>query len=422
MNDVDVLLIGLCLAGAILAGVVLLWFASASYAASDRFPMKATLLRTAGGFLLVGGLLTGIVITTQFIAIIAVPIVVIVLIVTVRRFYAAEWQSLLWVLLSAAERGIPLDAAARAFAAERNDVLSVRAAKLADYLEAGVPLGLALRRSGHHIEPEVSLAADLGYQTGTLGPALRQVIDRLDQVDAATVPVAVRLIYLGLIVVHVLIVQAFLLLKIVPVMFMMHHSFDAPVPSATTVLNATADLGTGESYLWLFLSFSGLVALSVGVLWLLGFPLRSLPFIRRFWWRVDCSWVMRWLATGVRQGRPIVETMRLLAGYFPQSTVRRRLERSAQRVEQGGHWCDGLLRSELIRRSDSAVFKAAERTGNLPWALDEMADSSLRRWRYRIQVWMNILFPLAVIVLGASILVVLLGVFTPLLSLIRGSL
>ena len=43
------------------------------------------------------------------------------------------------------------------------------------------------------------------------------------------------------------------------------------------------------------------------------------------------------------------------------------------------------------------VFKSAERTGNLAWALDEMADSSLRRSAYRVRGFVSVAFPIVLI-------------------------
>ncbi len=421
MNNLDVSFAALTPIGLMLAGVLVLWYASARRRQSPHGVYGVALgLQVLGGVLLLGGVVAAVIMTTLYFAVLAVPIAVVVLIVFRRRYYEAEQQSLMWGLLTAAERGIPLDVAAQAFAEERKDVLGRRAAKLADYLEAGVPLGLALRRSGYRVDPAVSLAADLGYQTGTLGPALRQVVDRTNALEAATIPTASRLIYLGVTVVLTLIVQSFLMLKILPVMQKMHQEFELKLPIATQRILASSQLGTSESYVWVAFVTVGLLGLCFGILSLLGIPLHSLPVVRRLWWRVDSSLVMRWLATGVRQGRPILEMLRLLSGYFPQSAMRRGLARAAQRVEEGAHWCDSLLRVRLIRSRESAVFKAAERAGNLQWALDEMADSAVRRWAYKLQVWMSFAFPLVLIVLSCGVLAVLLAVLLPLLSLIQG--
>ena len=84
----------------------------------------------------------------------------------------------------------------------------------------------------------------------------------------------------------------------------------------------------------------------------------------------------------------------------------------------GQDWCDSLRVQKLIRRGDAAVFKAAQRVGNLEWALDEMADSALRQITYRLALGLNILYPVVVLLLGAIVAVVVIGIFHPLARII----
>jgi len=81
----------------------------------------------------------------------------------------------------AAEKGIPLEQAVRAFADERPLALGGRAARLAAQLEAGTPLPVALARSQNPLSTDALLASRVGVQTGQLGPALRMALDHSDQ-------------------------------------------------------------------------------------------------------------------------------------------------------------------------------------------------------------------------------------------------
>lgn len=153
-------------------GLTLLWLASRRidiYTATSD--LVATLLRIVGWTLLLVGLLIMLVFMSHVFAIFLWIATVVVLVSTVVRFYDAEQQSLVWALTVAAERGIPLESVARSFAEERNDRIGRRAALLADYLEAGVPLSLALKRSKTFVPSAIMLAADLGQESGTLGGA-----------------------------------------------------------------------------------------------------------------------------------------------------------------------------------------------------------------------------------------------------------
>jgi type II secretory pathway component PulF len=89
-------------------------------------------------------------------------------------------------------------------------------------------------------------------------------------------------------------------------------------------------------------------------------------------------------------------------------------------MRQGEDWCESLRRVRLIANADAAVLKAAQRVGNLAWALDEMADSSLRRWAYRLRAVLNVVFPLLLLAIGIFVMLIVIGLFLPLIKLIEG--
>ena len=68
------------------------------------------------------------------------------------------------------------------------------------------------------------------------------------------------------------------------------------------------------------------------------------------------------------------------------------------------------------------MFRSAERTGNLVWGevLEEMAaSSSVGRSAYRLRAAMTFAFPLAILLVGGCVFILVLGCFTPLLELIQ---
>ena len=89
-------------------------------------------------------------------------------------------------------------------------------------------------------------------------------------------------------------------------------------------------------------------------------------------------------------------------------------------MSAGGDWCESLKDTGLIARADAAVLAAAQRAGNLEWALEEMAGSALRRQAQRVQVLTQLLFPIALLLVGACAFVFACGLFVPLIRLIEG--
>jgi len=410
-------------AALIAGGCVALWGRSRAYRhgrETGNFLLAET-LAAAGWFLVVTGCLTAIGLLTTVFAIVFCPLTAVVFLVAARRYREAERRSLLWVLMAAAERGIPLEAAVSAFEDERDDVIGKRARNLADYLEAGVPLALALQRSRNPVPAAALLAADLGQQTGTLGPALRQVVAQMDLVEGVFRSLLEKLFYLAFLVCYALVMLAFVMIKIMPVFHKIYQDFGLELPWVTqSLIDISRATASGEAVLLLALLVLLQVVAVIALLYYVRNAPTRLPLPSLLWWRADCALVLRWLAIAVRQRRPLAEMVRLMAGYFPRAALRWRLERAACRIENGADWCDSLQRVGLLRPAEAGLFRAAERAGNLAWALEEMADSSVRRAAYRLRAWLNVLFPAVVIVFGGCVFFLALGILMPLFALIPG--
>jgi type II secretory pathway component PulF len=404
-----------------IAGTVLLWWmAYPPGAVSRRRNVGAIIGSVIGWMLLLLGAFLAVGLATHALAIVAIPATAIIVIMAIRRFQAAERMSLLRVLAAAAERDIPLESAARAFAADRRDFLGLRAQTLADYLEAGVPLTLAFRRSYNSVPPSVELAADLGQQMGTLGSALRQAIDQLDDLEVSLRSLIEKLFYLTFIVTFGIGVLTFILIKIVPVFQKILEEFDVNVPAVTRgVVDVSHVVVSGGWVLLLPLIAILGVLMFAGLLYYVGISPRFIPGRSLIWWRADTALVLRWIATAVRQKRPIAEAVRLLAIYFPYHRLRYRLAVASKRIDQGADWTVCLRHARVIRLPEGVVFKAAERVGNLAWALDEMADSCVRRSAYRLRLFVSVAFPTVLIVVGVCFFFVQVGILMPLIKLIQ---
>ena len=338
------------------------------------------------------------------------------------RTRRSEHRGLVWALAAAANRGIPLPEAARAYADETLGDTGVRAMALAENLERGQPLSQAARRARLRLGTAMKLAVQLGESLGSLGPAMRQQLDDSQQIDAALRDAIGRFFYLGTVIIVMNGVCTFVMLKIVPVFQRMFEEFGLKLPAMTQlVINASN---------W-FVNFGWLPVLPLltlllptfflaALLYYAGWFPRNLPVIWRLFKRYDGALVMRGLALAIRRGMPMPQALHLVAESYPLSIIRWRLRSAAERVEAGMDWCQSLRQTGLIAQADAAVLRAAQRAGNLPWALEEMADSAMRRQVMHIMAWLQILFPIALIAVGIFVFVFVCGLFMPLISFIQG--
>ena len=400
----------------ILTGIVALWARAPARSRRTAGRDAIHLAMTVCGWVM---LLVGV-----FLAQLLFPpawlVTIVILVAAIQRYRDTEQQSLLWLLTVAAERGIPLEAAARAFAEERRDIVGSRAQRLADYLEAGAPLRLSLERSHIHLAAAAELAVGLGPQTGGLAHALRRAGEQIDEFDRAMQSLVEKFLYICLLILVGCGIIAFLMLKIFPMFKKVLVDYGLELPAPSQIVLGASGFFVDSWFVGIPLYLVLLAVVLFAVLYYGGYPLRRLPLAGRIWWTSDSALVLQWLATAVRQQRPLREFVRLLAGSFPQPRMQSRLASAAKKIDAGAHWCDSLQSASVIREYESHVFKAAERAGNLAWALDEMADSRGRRAAYRMRCWLSVAFPCAVLVLGCAVLLIACSVFLPLTTLIRG--
>jgi type II secretory pathway component PulF len=406
--------------GLLLAVCLLLWFPSwvrqRRCAAAELSGPTAAML-VCCRILLVGILVLALA-AGLFLGLIPGIVLGVVFIAAWVRYRRSEVRYLIWNLAEAAHRGIPLETVARAFANEQHGNLAVRARNLADYLDAGMPLSLALARSQLSPSPDVRLAADVGEKTGTLCPSLRTALQQMDEFERVLRATLGRFFYLIVVLYAMVVILTFLMLKIIPAFAAMFQDYGLQLPAATQVLIKVSSGVANYGFICLpvmaLLTFGGIVVL----LSYLGLSFRGWPIVGRFFSTIDNASVLRMLSVAVQEKRPLVGSLELLAAYAPFSLARSRLYAAIHQVTNGAHWCDALQRARLVTRAQATVFKSAERAGNLAWALDEMADSSIRRDSLRAQAALNVLFPSLILVCGMGVMFVAVGVLLPLFSLI----
>jgi protein transport protein HofC len=347
-------------------------------------------------------------------------IVLVVGFLVFHRWWTARQHALLWTMAVAAERLIPLGPAIRAFAAERSGVLAHRAAQLADMLEAGVPLPIALDSVPSLLPAEARAKIRVGHETGALAAAIRDAIEVRESHESFWNAAVGRLLYILGVLLFACCVLTFIMLKLAPEFRKIFEEFDLELPALTEFVIGSSYYAT--LYWWAIIAPAGLVLLILYIyakLRYVGVLGPGAPVIGWFERRLVTASVLENLALVAGRGRPMPEGVGTLAATYPSRSVRARLVKVLRDIQAGGDWCESLAARGLIRKTDLAVLQSAQRVGNLPWALKEMADSNRRRQAYRAQLWIQFLFPLAVLSLGLLVGVVVIAFFVPLISLIQ---
>jgi type II secretory pathway component PulF len=236
-----------------------------------------------------------------------------------------------------------------------------------------------------------------------------------------------KFLYLSILLAAFAGIGSFLAIKIVPVMEQVYVEFDMEIPPPTEMLfTISGALAWDQS--WRALPLPAIIAIDVAyslavmavVTILLAAILYYLRWItwepwlmRRLWRRMHTAWILKYLSFLVSQGRPMEQGVRLLAANYPAGYIAQRLYYAGGMLEQGRHWCDALLAQRLIRPADAGVLRAAERAGNLSWALAEVSESKLRRLGLRLRTVLSTVFPVVIVCFGVAIFAVVVSLFLP---------
>ena len=344
----------------------------------------------------------------------AIPIAIALAIIVSRRQQASR-DSLLWSLALVAHRQMPLGPTVAAFADCCRGKYRRRVLALSEYLESGLSLPDARDRQPKVLSEAGEVAARVGWENGLLAPALRDAAVTRTYQPTPWQAVQGRLLYLIAVLTLIFWITGFVLYFIIPKFKKIFLDFGVELPQISTLVLEVSDIVVEYWYVVIPLLFASLIYLLV-----LSFGGRSWApwFLWRLLIRIDTAQILRALAVTMDGGLPLTAGLRALARTYPRVGIRSQLQRVHDAVSGGADWCTSLGTAGLVSTIDGAVLESAQRVGNLPWAMREMAESGERRLSYRLQALVQIVFPITVLCIGALVFFILTGLFMPLVKLI----
>jgi len=403
-------LIASTMLGVVIVGLSLLAVAPLLRARGYVADAFSVVMRFAGLVLLAVALLIGSVLLMGPWGLVVWLLIAAVGIRGILRYRQVQKQALWSALSLAADRRVPLAPMARAFADEHGGAIGMAARDLARQLESGADLSEAALWTWSALPREAPLALRIGTDSGDLTGALRAA--RGGRGNQPLMPAS--LAWMAFFLPPAIGLVAFISIKIVPSFMVIFRDFDSELPPLTLMIVAIL----GDGYLLPLLGLAlGILLLLVWLQWR-GTLTPRLPVVRNVVRWFELAPVLRMLALVTRRDQPLAGTIATLGRLHPKRWMRRRLRAAAADVEQGYSWQESLRRRRLLAANDLAVLAAAERNGNLPWALEELAASYHRRAEFRLRAWNEFALPMALLVVGICVALFVTACFVPLVQLI----
>lgn len=234
-----------------------------------------------------------------------------------------------------------------------------------------------------------------------------------------------RLTYLAVVVMIMVGILTFVMIKIVPSYHSIFEDFDLELPIMTIYLISIADSSLSRGFVGLLsLCIFGFLLIGVVIFFLYLCDIAALrPLADRVFFAKHRALVLRLLSIGIQEGKPLELLLKQLAHgdqLYPSRLVRERLAGALRSINSGEDWKDALRKASFVKANDVPVLETAQQVGNLPWVLSMLANQKVRSMIFRWSAAEQIIFPLAVLVLGFVVMFICVSLFIPLVSLING--
>jgi type II secretory pathway component PulF len=387
-------------------------------APGDRKTAYLTAIRTFAWGLMVVGFVVGTCLVLPGLAIILFATLAIIVAAAYGKQVATQQYAMLALVGAAAEQSMPLETAFAAFGRERGGWMRQRAAEIAYRLHNGAALPDALNDVPGVLPPEAVPLVCVGYRIGSLAPAIDSALAVRNLFQPAWQSIIPKLLYVCILPPFAMAIIAFLCLKIVPQYQKIFVDFNTRLPEITNDIFYVC----GWPPLGLLAVVASLLLITVAVY-------GSLRYVGSIRWDLPgMAWLMRRqhiaavldaVALSTQQQRPLGEALSTLALSYQQPSIRRRLAAVCEALRSGADDLQCLYRHGLLGKTDLALLQAARQNNNLAWAAGEMADSNRRRFIYRTNAVLQVIFPLVVIGYGLVVAATAAAMFLPLAELIQ---
>lgn len=316
---------------------------------------------------------------------------------------------------------MPLAAGLRAAAKESDSWRLSRALRaIATELDRGRSLEDCLSSSGR-LPPHLAGLIRAARRTNDFGPMVAQWIENRRAARQHWRGVMAALAYPALAVVLACLVFLLFSLIVVPPFRQMFREFDLLLPSNTVAVLWICDVGSRVLVSIILVGGIALIALRLlagragwSVL-MTNLPLLGLP-----WHWTGVAEMLRCLSLLIEQHVPLPEALRLTADGITDAYIGSQCRRLADMVQQGTSLTMSLIALRTLPVSIAPLIHWGERHGLLAEGLRSAAEMIEGRLNMRSDVLVQVVPPVALILVGWMAVSMMFALFMPLISLIQG--
>jgi general secretion pathway protein F len=340
-----------------------------------------------------------------------------------RAISAGELSLLTRQLATLLESGLTMEQALAALI-EEAEVPVTRAVltRVKSELMAGASLAVALGSHERSFPEFYRALVHGGEESGALPRVLGHLADYLDARQALRQKTSLALLYPVLVAVVAIAIVTGLLVYVVPQVVQVFQQSRQGLPLLTRALITLSDF-LRAAWPYLLLLFIGIsvathVALrrpAVRVRWH-AFLLR-LPWLGMLIRGVDASRFASTLAILVGGGVPLLAALASGARAMSNNVMRQAVERAIERVREGTSLARALGDTRAFPPLLVHLVASGEMSGKLEPMLERAARLETQALERRLAVFLTVLEPLMILVMGAAVLLIVLAILLPIIQI-----
>lgn len=262
-----------------------------------------------------------------------------------------------------------------------------------------------------------------GESSGTLVAVLRRMAQHFQQFAEVQAKFKSAMIYPVMVIMVGILLVAFFMTFMMPKFIDIFNGFNVALPLPTKLLIATSHLFTN----WWWLMGLGLVALVI----VFKRVQSSAAGKRKFdEWRMKApifgkvvqinlyGQFCRTLGTLLQNGVPVLNALKITEQIMPNVHIKLAIANTREAVTDGKTLAQPLAQSKLFPQLMVDLVRLGEETGDVPGALNNLADTYENELQIALRVMSDLIGPVLIIVMAIIVGFLLLSIFLPLFRLI----
>ena len=261
-----------------------------------------------------------------------------------------------------------------------------------------------------------------GEESGRLDDAFLELSNYLEREKETRMQIKSALRYPSFVLVAIGVATAVITLFVIPAFARMFESFDAQLPWPTRVIIAVSEFASSYWHIILILGIGGFFALRAFTRTEKGRYLwdrtkLKVPVVGSILLRASLSRFCRGFSMGFSSGVGVLQCLDLSGQTLDNAYISYRLREMYDQVQRGGTLLQSAESTELFTPLVLQMLSVGEETGNVDAMLTEAAVFYEREVDYEVKNLTSSIEPILIIVIGAMVLILALGVFLPMWSM-----